>query len=98
MDKNTITSLVRAKGPEIKARFKAEVIGIFGSYARDEQHSGSDVDVLVRFENGATLFDLVGLSDYLESALGVPVDVVSEKTLHPMMRDDMMDELVVVYS
>jgi hypothetical protein len=96
MDKISVASIIRKKSPEIKIQFKAEVIGIFGSYAREEQHSGSDVDVLVRFENGATLFDLVGLSDYLGEFLGVPVDVVSEKALHPLMHDDVMNELVVI--
>ncbi|WP_319506281.1 nucleotidyltransferase family protein [uncultured Methanolobus sp.] len=96
MDKDTIKKIIRDKAPEIKTKFKADVVGIFGSYARGEQHSGSDVDVLVRFDKGATLLDLVGLSDYLEELLCVPVDVVSEKALHPMMRDDVMNELVVV--
>ncbi|WP_407283248.1 nucleotidyltransferase family protein [Methanolobus sp. WCC1] len=96
MDKSSIANTIRERSPEIKTQFKAEVIGIFGSYARGEQHSDSDVDVLVRFESGATLFDLVGLSDYLGLILGVPVDVVSERALHPMMHDDVMNELVVV--
>lgn len=93
---DTIRSTIRKFSSEIKNQFKAEIIGIFGSYARNEQHRGSDVDVLVRFDSGATLFDLVALSDYLEDILDVPVDVVSEKALHPMMRDDVMNELVVV--
>ncbi len=96
LNKDIIGTTIKSHAPEISSRFKADVIGIFGSYARGEQHSGSDVDVLVRFHKGATLLNLVGLSDYLEKELGVPVDVVSEKALHPMMRDDVMDELVMV--
>jgi hypothetical protein len=94
MDKDNITSTIREINSEIKTQFKAEVIGIFSSYVRGEQHSGSDVDMLVRFESGATLFDLVSLSDYLGAIFGVPV--VSEKALHPMVHDDVMNELVVV--
>lgn len=52
MDKKVITSFIRHKAHVIKNQFKAEVIGIFGSYARGEQHSGSDVDLLVRFDAG----------------------------------------------
>ena len=96
IDIDAIKNVIREYAPEIKSQFKAEVIGIFGSYARGEQNSGSDVDVLVKFAKGATLLDLVALSDYLENLLGIPVDVVSEKALHPLMRDDVLNELVTV--
>ena len=96
MDKDTIRKVILNNASDVKTQFKAEVIGIFGSYARGEQNSESDVDVLVRFDKGATLLDLVGVSEYLEKLLGIPVDVVSEKSLHPMMRDDVLNELVAV--
>ena len=96
MDKDTIRKVIQNNASDIKTQFKAEVIGIFGSYARGEQSSESDVDVLVRFDKGATLLDLVAVSEYLENLLGIPVDVVSEKSLHPMMRDDVLNELVAV--
>nr|WP_233125564.1 hypothetical protein [Methanohalophilus portucalensis] len=44
----------------------------------------------------ATLFDLVGLGDYLEDLLGLPVDVVSKRALHPRMQDDILKEMVVL--
>jgi len=96
MDKDTIRKLIQNNASDVKTQFKAEVIGIFGSYARGEQSSESDVDVLVRFDKGATLLDLVAVSEYLENLLCIPVDVVSEKSLHPMMRDDVLNELVTV--
>ncbi|MCD5410005.1 MAG: nucleotidyltransferase domain-containing protein [Methanocellales archaeon] len=45
---------------QIRNEYKAEIIGLFGSYARGEQKGSSDVDILVKFLEGATLFDLVG--------------------------------------
>lgn len=96
MDKDTIRKVIQNNASDIKTQFKVEVIGIFGSYARGEQSSESDVDVLVRFDKGATLLDLVAVSEYLENLLGIPVDVVSEKSLHPMMRDNVLNELVAV--
>ena len=65
---------------DVRYRYDAEIIGIFGSYARGEQTERSDVDVLARFDADATLFDLIGLSLFLEEKLGIGVDVV------PMMR------------
>jgi len=58
-------------------------VGIFGSCVRGEQKQGSDVDLLVRFGDGATLFDLVELSEFLEHKLGMKVDIVSERAVRP---------------
>jgi predicted nucleotidyltransferase len=96
IDVNQIRLLILERKDEIKEKFKAEVVGIFGSYARGEEKEESDIDVLVRFEEGATLLHLTGLGYYLEDLFGVPVDVVSERALHPMMKDDVLRELVPV--
>lgn len=96
MDVNQIRLLILERRDEIKKKFKAEVLGVFGSYARGEEKEESDIDVLVRFEEGATLLHLTGLGYYLEDLFGVPVDVVSERALHPMMKDDVLKELVLV--
>ncbi|MCL0107918.1 nucleotidyltransferase family protein [Peptococcaceae bacterium] len=79
---------------EIKKEYKAEVIGIFGSYARGEQTQKSDIDILVRFYKGATLFDFVGLSYFLEEKLGIKVDVVSEKAIRPELKDRILSEVI----
>jgi predicted nucleotidyltransferase len=96
IDVYQIRLLILERKDEIKEKFKAEVIGIFGSYARGEEKKDSDIDVLVRFGEGASLFELVGLGDYLEDLFGVYVDVVSERALHPMMKDEVLRELVLV--
>jgi len=54
--------------------------------ARGEAHAGSDVDLLVDFEPGASLLDQSGLFQDLEELLGIGVDVVSRSGLKP--RDD----------
>ncbi len=91
-----IKSLINEHRDEIKELFKAEVCGIFGSYARGDQKPDSDIDVLVNFYDGATLLDLVGLGDYLEELLGPHVDVISARALHPLIRDDVLKEMVNV--
>ena len=77
-----------------RIRYKAELLGVFGSYARGEQHEGSDVDILVRFDRGATLFDMVGLEYFLEEALGLKPDIVSEKSIKPRLRQSVLNELI----
>lgn len=56
---------------------KARDMRIFGSVAVGTDTVDSDVDVLVTFEPGASLFDVAALSEELHQLLGVPVDVVS---------------------
>jgi predicted nucleotidyltransferase len=96
MNIEKIRFLILERKAEIKRKFKAEVIGIFGSYARGEEKKGSDIDVLVSFGEGATLLHLTGLGFYLEDLFGVSVDVVSERALHPLMRDNVLKEMVPV--
>ncbi len=50
---------------------------MFGSVARGDETPESDIDFLVEFEPGSSLFDLMDLQEALEQLLGVPVDVVS---------------------
>lgn len=72
---------VRAHRVEINAalrRHRAVRARIFGSVARGQAGADSDVDLLVQFEQGSSLFDLMALQDELEQLLGAPVDIVSE--------------------
>ncbi|MGC8926402.1 MAG: nucleotidyltransferase family protein [Myxococcota bacterium] len=85
------------KDREVIAReFKAEIIGIFGSYVRGEQNEWSDLDILVRFKEGATLFDLVGLGDFLEEKLSIKIDIVSENAVRPEVKEHILKEVVTI--
>ena len=91
-----IKSILKNLQEEIRKNYKAEVIGIFGSYARGEGKLESDIDVLVRFLEGATLFDFVGLSDFLEEKLGIKVDVVSERAIRKELKEKILNEVVAI--
>jgi predicted nucleotidyltransferase len=58
-------------------RHRGLSIAVFGSVARGEDDENSDIDFLVNFEQGSSLFDLLHLQDELSDMLGCPVDVVS---------------------
>jgi hypothetical protein len=66
---------------EIAKRHGATNIRLFGSVARGDATESSDVDFLVRFEPGRSLFDQGGLLMDLRDLLGAKVDVVSEGAL-----------------
>lgn len=91
-----IKEALRSLQEEVKEEYKAEIIGIFGSYARKEEKAGSDIDILVRFYEGATLFDFVGLADFLEERLNVKVDIVSERAIRQELKDQILKEVVMV--
>ena len=67
-------------------------VRVFGSVARGEASSGSDLDLLVDLEPNRSLFDLGGLLADLEDLLGCRVDVVTEKGLHWYIRDRVLSE------
>ncbi len=81
---------------QIRKEYKAEILGLFGSYVRGEHRGSSDVDILARFLEGATLFDFVGLADFLEEKLNLRVDVVSDRAIRQELREQILKEVVRV--
>ena len=77
MDRTQIdTTIIKYLEP-----YQPERIGIFGSYAREEQTKESDIDILVSFKETISLFDLVRIHQELSDLLGIKVDVVTEGAL-----------------
>ena len=77
---------IRAKRDEIYAiarRHKAEKLWVFGSCARKEERPDSDVDLLVKFGDDASLLDIVHIRDDARELLSREVDVVSDRGLSP---------------
>jgi uncharacterized protein len=75
-----LRDLVVEQADEIRAvvrRHRGRKVALFGSAARGDEREGSDVDFLVEFEPGSSLFDLLHLQDDLEALPGRSVDVVS---------------------
>jgi hypothetical protein len=90
-----IKEKLRSLQEEVKREYKAEIIGIFGSYVRGEQKEGSDIDVLVKFYKGATLFEFVGLAIFLEETLGIKrVDVVPYDTVREEIKEQVFKEAI----
>jgi predicted nucleotidyltransferase len=86
---------LRARRAELIAladRHKAENVRIFGSVARGEAGEGSDVDILVHFREGASLFDLMDLQEDSAALLGAEVDVVSDRGLSPYLEAHILSE------
>jgi uncharacterized protein len=80
----------------IAAAHGARNVRVFGSAGCGEQGAASDLDLLVDMAEGRSLFDLIALSNELEESLGVEVDVVTEASLSPYIRDHVLDEAVAL--
>jgi len=76
----------------IAKRHGARDVRIFGSVARGDNRADSDVDFLVDFEDGRSLFDQAGLWLDLCELLGREVDVVTEGGLHPRLAPQILAE------
>jgi len=79
---------------EIARRYGAHDIRVFGSVARGDAAENSDLDLIVRFEPGRSLFDHGGLIMDLQDLLGVRVDVVSEGGMRERFRNHVMKEVI----
>ena len=84
----------RADILRIAAKHGAKNVRVFGSAARGDQTSDSDVDFLVELEPSRSLLDHVALLQDLEELLGRRVDLVEPEALHWYIRDKILAEAV----
>jgi uncharacterized protein len=77
-------------------RFDLKSLAIFGSVARDEAHSESDMNIIVEFSDPPTFDQYMDLKFYLEDPLGQNVDLVSHRMLKPQIRQTVEKEVIRV--
>jgi uncharacterized protein len=78
--------------------FNPEKIGIFGSFARNENTPGSDLDILVKFKDGITLLQLIKLENSLSEKLNVKVDLVTEGAItNQKLKEYIQKDLRIIY-
>ncbi|MBI3626781.1 nucleotidyltransferase family protein [Candidatus Uhrbacteria bacterium] len=85
------------KARPVFRQFGVKQAGIFGSYARGEQHRSSDIDILVSFEEPAGLFEFIRFKNELQKKLGKKLDVVTYKSLSPLLKNRILSEEVRLY-
>lgn len=69
---------------------------LFGSYVRGEQRNQSDIDILVDFPEGKSLFDFIRLQLKLEDALHKKVDLITYTGIKPRLRERILSEQVPI--
>jgi predicted nucleotidyltransferase len=95
----SLEELLQAKREDIlrtASKYGAYNVRVFGSVARGEADSQSDIDLLVNMEPGRSLFDLGGLLMDLQDLLNCNVDVVTEDGLRDRIRERVLKEAIAL--
>jgi predicted nucleotidyltransferase len=93
----TMSPIVQNKREDIlriAAQYGASNIRVFGSVARGEAGPESDIDVLIHLESGRSLLDIVAIKQDLEELLGRKVDVLTESSISPYLRDHILRDAI----
>lgn len=90
-----IKQILDKNKPKLKKKYKIRSIALFGSYACNDQQTGSDVDILVDVDPSIGL-DFVTLTDEIEKLLGLHVDLVSRRAITPRHWKEIEEEVQYV--
>lgn len=81
---------------EVAKEYSVKTIGVFGSVARNEQTGQSDIDLLVEFSKPVGFVTFMRLENFLSEQLGNRVDLVTSDSLKPVIRQDVLSEVIYV--
>ena len=83
-----------ARVRELGERYGVRRIRVFGSTVRGQARADSDIDLLVEYQPGHGGFAFVEFCEQIERLLGRKVDVVTERSLHPVIRARILAQAV----
>ena len=93
MKREEVLAILAAHQERLKA-LGVKSLDLFGSVARDEARSDSDVDFLVEFTKPGGLFQLFRVQHYLEDILGCAIDLGTEDALREHLREPVLKEAI----
>jgi len=91
-----ILSTLQKLKKEVENDYSVKTIGLFGSFARNEETGQSDIDLLVEFSQPVGFVTFMRLEYFLSERLKRPVDLVSSDSLKPVIRQDVLAEVIYV--
>ena len=89
-----IQNILTELKPELTDKYHVSQLGIFGSYARGDYNSASDIDIIVEYSQKPSLFGLIELQDYLSDRLQMKVDLVTKDGLKPQIKEKILAEVI----
>ena len=93
---NEIKAKLSGYKSELRRIYKVTEIGIFGSYAREDQKENSDIDILVTFEKTPGLLKFLELENHLSDFLGIHVDLVRKEAVRKELKDTILRNTVIL--
>jgi hypothetical protein len=87
---------IKVKMIPVLRRYDVRKAAIFGSFVKGEEREDSDIDILVEFKGEKSLLDLAGLKIELQEILKRKVDVLTYNSLHPLLKDKILQEQKVI--
>ncbi len=93
LTQESILEQLNQKAEDLKQSFSVRSIGLFGSLARNEGDSDSDVDILVDFVK-PTFDHYMDLKFYLEKLFGSPVDLVVADSVKPRLKPAIQRDVI----
>ncbi len=92
----TIKDIKRKATPTLKRQGVTKA-ALFGSIVRGETNKRSDIDILIQFKGKKSLLDLVKLQFMLEDKLEKKVDLLTYNSIHPLLKDIILNEQKKIY-
>ena len=92
MEKNKELENLKMKIIPVLREYKVTQAGIFGSYARGEQKKKSDIDILIKINDDASLLTIIGLKMELEKRIKRKVDLVEYETIRKELRKQILND------
>lgn len=97
-DIQTIKRTLASHKEYLRKTYGVEEIGVFGSFARGDNDENSDIDIAIELNQKIPvgLFEFAGMRFYLEGVLGRKVDLVTKKGIKPLIREKILNQLVII--
>ncbi len=96
MTKHEILNSLKHHHLELDEKFGIEQLALFGSYAKDEQNSSSDVDLLIIKMKKKNAFTLIKARTFLSNLLGIKVDLGFFDSLRPFVKQRVEKDMIYV--
>lgn len=93
LTRNAILESINKHRIELKSQYQVRKIGVFGSFARDDVHEKSDLDILVEFDQ-STFDNYMDLKFFLEDLFETEIDLVIQESLKSRIKPYIMKEVI----
>lgn len=96
MEKQENIEKIKEASTPIMTKYGVKRAGVFGSFARGDYKAESDIDIVIEFDSGKTLFDLIRLRNELQNQLNRAVDIITYNSIHPFLREEIFKNQITI--